>query len=642
MKKLRTYFGHLIMVSLVAMQVACNNDVDGVRTLQFDGTTDELLAERSDLSLFVEASERVGLSSRFVGSESFTFFAPDDDAFLVALNNAGFERLSDADDAFITALLNNHTVAGAVNSDALTKTTITTLGGETVAVSVEGGVFLNAKATVTDADNASDNGVVHVIDFPLIDFASQTITQLIAARAADAENPEFTILNAALQATGLDAALNSATANLTLFAPTDAAFEFNGLTLDSVAGAPVEDLTQILSYHVLSDRFFSLELADGRQFTLVGGSADGEQGLDFDVDTDEINITGLYEVATEDINLLVTNGAVHAVNEILLPNPFSVDAILFNSLGFVNLSPIIGNANERFFVGPITGVLNSTSVNVDSLFKTEEDRTIIAPFSIASGADEVLLGHTFEGVVDLNALGNGDKLESVNGSEYFIVSGDDDINYVNDEVRVVQVRDFFGCCPTDTRSIIENFTSYNGLVTLVLSEFTPLPAEDADDFVTEDSLSLFNNALKYFDLGGLSDVTYLYVENDAFVEAYEEAYDATDLSVDASALEDADFDGIEAALDSLSEDNTDVLLSILNRHIVSEFFVSRNLEEGSTFQDRNGEQLQFVEIEGSGDFGIFSINDGVVTVTEVVDADILANNAPIHTVNRLIPEPDTE
>lgn len=631
MKKFKAYISHLMMV-LAVLLISCDNEVDGVRILEFDGTTDELLAERSDLSLFVEASERVGLSSRFTGSESFTFFAPDDDAFLVALKSGGFDRLSDADDDFIRTLLDNHTVSGAVTSGALTKTTITTIGNNPVEVSVEGGVILNAKSTVTDADNTTNNGVVHVVDFPLIDFASSTIAQVIAARAADTEAPEFTVLNAALIATGLDATLAGTSGEFTLFAPTDAAFGAIGIDVDAIAGIDVDDLTDILLLHVLNERNFTVDLASQRLYTALG-PVNEAQGIDIDVSNSGIEFeTGVGVTSnTTDANILATNGTIHEISSVLSTEPY-----LFESIS----GPFGLSVADGVLFGAYFGGLNAATFDFDSLLSREEEFTILAPRFITLAATEEelndqLRGYIFEGALDISAVDDGGKITAINGDEYFVtedVDGD----------LVINAGDSFLQLLGSGASAAEDVPVYNGLVTSFLFEFVPLPEETASEFVTVDSLSLFNSAIDFLDLGGLSGVTYLYVEDDVFVSAFEDAYGATDLTVDAAALIAADADGIAMALDSLEEDNIAVLSEIVNRHVVTSFFVSAALEEGSTFQDRNGVNVEFAQSPDAGVFGILTVNEGVVNFVEILQADILSNNAPIHLVDGIIPAPDEE
>jgi len=79
---------------------------------------------------------------------------------------------------------------------------------------------------------------------PVVD-AANTLTKKIAS------NTNYSILNAALTRTGLNAVLDQPNANFTVFAPSDAAFTASGLSLAVVNGLPVAQLTAVLMHHVI-------------------------------------------------------------------------------------------------------------------------------------------------------------------------------------------------------------------------------------------------------------------------------------------------------------------------------------------------------------------------------------------------------
>ena len=126
----------------------------------------------------------------------------------------------------MTALLQYHVVSGDVMSGDLSNGPVQTLlSGQTIDVNVSGGtVTLNGSSEVTEADIDASNGVIHIIDEVLIpeDFYAMTLAQIVAG------SPDHTILLSALakpELSDLLAAANDPTHDLTVFAPTDAAFE---------------------------------------------------------------------------------------------------------------------------------------------------------------------------------------------------------------------------------------------------------------------------------------------------------------------------------------------------------------------------------------------------------------------------------
>ncbi|MEM8597747.1 MAG: fasciclin domain-containing protein, partial [Pseudomonadota bacterium] len=152
----------------------------------------------------------------------------------------------------------------------------------------------------------------------------ETIADLAAG------NEDLEILTAALEATGLDAAVADPDADLTVFAPTDAAFGalavdlgFTGDVADEdavfafLATLGTETLSTVLLYHVLgaSEDLASLSGGDARE-TLQGGSVVVGGGFVFDADADDLAsaavIEGLSDVAA-------SNGIVQVVDRVLRP-----------------------------------------------------------------------------------------------------------------------------------------------------------------------------------------------------------------------------------------------------------------------------------------------------------------------------------
>lgn len=105
----------------------------------------------------------------------------------------------------------------------------------------------------------------------------------------------------------------SGTTQLTVFAPTDAAFAAAGLGPDSFGGACPAILADVLLYHVAPGRWSSDRLADN-----AGGTLSMANG-----DTTSITLTsgGLSINSSTVIVADVTssNGFIHAIDEVLFP-----------------------------------------------------------------------------------------------------------------------------------------------------------------------------------------------------------------------------------------------------------------------------------------------------------------------------------
>jgi uncharacterized surface protein with fasciclin (FAS1) repeats len=133
------------------------------------GTIVDVAAANPDFSILVAAVQQAGLAETLSGPGPFTVFAPTNDAFAAALTALGLtqeELLASPD---LAAILTYHVLpAQVMAADVTAESSPATVQGETVDVKpVDGGVTVN-DATVTTADVAASNGVIHVIDKVLL------------------------------------------------------------------------------------------------------------------------------------------------------------------------------------------------------------------------------------------------------------------------------------------------------------------------------------------------------------------------------------------------------------------------------------------------------------------------------------------
>jgi len=114
----------------------------------------------------VAAVQAAGLVDTLKGPGPFTVFAPTDEAF--AKLPAGTVDALLKDIPKLTKILTYHVVAGKVMAaDVVKLTSATTVEGSTVKIDASKGVKIN-DSTVTTADVAADNGVIHIIDAVLL------------------------------------------------------------------------------------------------------------------------------------------------------------------------------------------------------------------------------------------------------------------------------------------------------------------------------------------------------------------------------------------------------------------------------------------------------------------------------------------
>lgn len=158
-----------------------------------------------------------------------------------------------------------------------------------------------------------------------------TLADLIEAAAADENAPEFTTLQTAIQAADpvIAQTLASRRADLTLFAPTDAAFaEFTELVGEDAVEALLADqgaLTEVLLYHVVEGEFQAGTLAGLPTVRLDTGSdlpSLQGQNLNFFFDGEDLFINDAQIVL---FDIPARNGVLHVIDLVLTPPPPSED-----------------------------------------------------------------------------------------------------------------------------------------------------------------------------------------------------------------------------------------------------------------------------------------------------------------------------
>jgi uncharacterized surface protein with fasciclin (FAS1) repeats len=116
-------------------------------------------------STLVAAVKAAGLVDTLKGPGPFTVFAPTDEAFAKLPKGTVEDLLKPENKEKLAAILTYHVVPGKVMAADIAgkKTNVKSVQGSELAVDASSGVKIN-DATVTTADIATSNGVIHVID----------------------------------------------------------------------------------------------------------------------------------------------------------------------------------------------------------------------------------------------------------------------------------------------------------------------------------------------------------------------------------------------------------------------------------------------------------------------------------------------
>ena len=284
----------------------------------------DVAIEAGDFTTLIAAIDAAGLTSTIDdASATLTVFAPTDAAFALLGGAAINDLLADPD--ALSDILLYHVVSGtALDSAAATDavgTTIEMANGDRVGVSAKNdSLFLNlSKVTATDIQ--ADNGVIHVIDAVLMPPADATPSESTIINIAAADE-RFTTLVAALGATGLDTVLASDTDTFTVFAPTDAAFEAMGSANVTALLGDLDNLTEILQQHVITDAAVDAVTA----YSLSGNAATTVGGAEVPISISskrELRVGGA-KVIIADIH--ASNGVIHVIDTVIvgaagLPTP---------------------------------------------------------------------------------------------------------------------------------------------------------------------------------------------------------------------------------------------------------------------------------------------------------------------------------
>ena len=232
-------------------------------------------------------------------------------------------------------------------------------------------VFLSLFVVSCDDDN--DDNALCCEGSSIVDIASQT--------------ESLSTLVAALQATGLDAALTGE-GPYTVLAPTNDAFDallvsLNATSLDDI---PVDVLTNVLLNHVITGEVLSSSLTNGYANTQATSNASGTN-MSIYINTDSgVTFNGVSNVITADVT--ASNGVVHIVDSVI-----GLPSVVTFALADPNFDILVQALTREDLTQDFVGLL-STPVGSPSPF------TVFAP--INSGFVNLLAELGVESLADID------------------------------------------------------------------------------------------------------------------------------------------------------------------------------------------------------------------------------------------------
>jgi uncharacterized surface protein with fasciclin (FAS1) repeats len=480
--------------------------------------------------------------------------------------------------------------------------------------------------------------VVAVMALPA--FAQDQQPTLAEVLANDPDG-RFTTLLAAVEAAGLGDAV-AGLDGATILAPTNDAFvaslEALGLTAEDVLGN-TDLLTQILTYHILPDRYFFRNLTSGPAITTLQG-----EDVQFDLTDGVFTVNG---VGVSDIDNVAANGIVQVIDGVLLPpsvaaalsqpapqvqptapptgvaeaKPSLADVLANDADGrFTTLLAAVGAAGLGDAVAGLDGATILAPTN--DAFTASLETLGLSPADVLANPDlltQILTYHILPGEYFFRNLTSGPAITTLQGEDvqFDLTDGVFTVNGVN-------ISDIDNVAANGIVQVIDGVLVPPSVMAMITPQVGETPAPEATETTTEanarpsivewltnDADGRFTTLLAAVEAAGitpavvgLDGATLLAPTNDAFAAAF-------------------DFLGVTAE-DVLA--NQALLGQVLRAHIIPGEYFFRNLTSGPSLGTLAGSNVQF------------NLTDGVFTVNNVgiSDVDNVASNGIIHVIDGVI------
>ena len=486
------------ILGLSMMLFGCNDDdTKEVITppVKEANTIVDVAVANGNFTTLVTALQATGLDDTLDDANaSFTVFAPTDAAFEALGEETISALLADTDK--LSKILTYHVLSSEVNAEAAISSvgsTVDTVNGAKLALSLSGDNLLVNTSTVTVTDVMADNGVIHVIDAVLMPPASTTSGVNIVETAKAAGN--FKTLVAALERTGLDSVLSDSSGTFTVFAPTDDAFAAVGEKMINTLLANPSVLSDILKQHVLAveaDSVAAMSLNGQALETVLGN----ELNVTINPETDRLLFAGA-NIVTKDI--VTTNGIIHVIDSVIiadvaLPESYGTIAdvasengnfeTLLAALGVAGLDSVMADPTKTFTVFAPT----------DAAFSALGKDTVEALLADTEGLTNTLLYH----VVANQKVLSDSAVMVANSDDNFVTMGNNDKASLSYKDTTLYIN--------DSAVSVANVMADNGVIHVIDKVIMPPKAMGeptktvAETALGTDSLSTLVTALQQADL----------------------------------------------------------------------------------------------------------------------------------------------
>lgn len=518
---------------------------------------------------------------------SFTVFAPNDAAILALAEDLGLDIAGVLALESLSDILTYHVIPSEVPSSAVTNGAIVDAVSPTNTLkltrTVDDDIFVN-QAQVNGADLDATNGVVHSINSVLL--PSETVTDI-------AIDNGFTSLVAAVVEARLLPVLTNPFASLTVFAPTNDAFDAAatalGTDINGLLALP--NLADILTYHVLGSEVMSSMVTNG----LIVDPVSTTNSLKFTVSEDMSEyFVNQAPINLDLIDIASDNGVVHVIEEVVLPSETVVDIALDN--GFTSLATAV-----------VTARLLPALTNPFASY------TVFAPTNDAFEAAATALGTDINGLLALPNLADiltyhvlGSEVMSSGVTNGLIVDPLSTTNSLKFTVSEDMTEYFVNQAPINLDLI--DITSDNGVVHVI--EGVVLPSETVVDVALDNGFTSLATAVVTARLlpaltNPFATLTVFAPSNEAFEAA------ATALGTDINGL---------LALENLAD--------ILTYHVLGSQVMAADITETQIIEPLSMTNTLKVTLNAASE--VF-VNQAQVTLT-----DVMADNGVVHVLNGVV------
>jgi uncharacterized surface protein with fasciclin (FAS1) repeats len=236
------------------------------------------------------------------------------------------------------------------------------------------------------------------------------------------EDNQFSILRAAITYAGVGDALKGA--NLTFFAPNDAAFQASGLTESAIRALSKDQVKDIVLYHALYTPVSSSAVPSG-----INSVQTATSGVAF---INKTNTGTIYvnQARVTQADLPTANGVIHIIDRVLMPSAGTMLAAIQNNPNLTFLAAAVKRigSSSPTLLAALSNTSSANPVTVfapnDAAFKADGRYTSISSIEVASPQTlaSLLSYHIVSGVLFSNQLQTGSINTLLSGSRVTIAA----------------------------------------------------------------------------------------------------------------------------------------------------------------------------------------------------------------------------